>query len=50
MDQFFFVALVDLLSEIIDLNINNIGISVEIIIPNMFGNHSSGYRVADVEH
>ena len=50
MQQFFRMALVDLLSEVVDVDINDIRKCIKIIVPHMLGNHGPGQHLALVAH
>ena len=49
-NQSAFKVLVDLLTEIIDIDVNHIGHGIEMVIPDMFGNHRPGEDFVRIPH
>src|SRR6186713_3334359 len=43
-------ALVDLRSQPRDMHVNNVGLRVEVIVPNMLEQHGAGHHLAGVLH
>ena len=50
MDKFYIEILVDLVPQITDTGFDDIGLGVEVVIPDMFHDHCFGYHSAGVAH
>jgi hypothetical protein len=50
MNQFFLLAGVNFISQIINIDVNDIGAGIKINIPDMLGNHGSGYHCTCIAH
>src|SRR6266480_2882676 len=50
MQQWLIETLVDLLAQSADVNIDDIGLGIEVIVPHVFEQHRAGHYMAGVAH
>jgi hypothetical protein len=50
MNEFCFMATIDLISQVTDIDIYHVGKGVEVDVPDMLGNHGTGHYAACIPH